>query len=166
MVTQESQSALNPVRSVGSQMSEVIARCGDSRPSSRQLAAQLSELNLASEILTAVPSALSGGMRQRVMLAMALACDPKVLLADEPTSGLDEENQQLIAARIKAHQQHSGMALLLVTHDFSLAHRMCDHLMVLANGRCVDSVAPAAATHSPVSETQQLILASKALGQR
>jgi len=163
MVVQESQSALNPVRSIGSQLGEVIARCSGSKVNPRQLAEVLEQVNLDANCLHSLPSELSGGMRQRVVFAMALACKPTLLLADEPTAGLDDDNQRLIVERLKAEQERRGLAVMLITHDFALAKR-CERTLVLANGRCVDSLESDRISVTDVQQTQELLRAATALG--
>jgi peptide/nickel transport system ATP-binding protein len=145
-VFQEPALALDPVRSVGSQVVESLRlhrRFGSAR--TRQIALSLlEEVALPDPIRTfrEYPHRLSGGMRQRVMLAIALAADPAVLIADEPTASLDAIVQEEILELLDRLRRSRGLALLLITHDLSAAARHCDRIAVLYAGRIIEE-APA-----------------------
>jgi peptide/nickel transport system ATP-binding protein len=142
MIFQNPRAALNPIRTVEHQIVDVLAAHG--RLSQASARVQALELLRAVRIrdpetrLAAYPHELSGGMCQRVMIAMAIACEPALLIADEPTTGLDVTTQQTVMellARIKAER---GMAMILITHDLGLAARWCDRIAVMEAGRVVE----------------------------
>ncbi len=142
MIFQNPRAALNPIRTVEHQIIDVLAAHGRlSRASARTQALELLRAVLIRDPearLKAYPHELSGGMCQRVMIAMAIACEPALLIADEPTTGLDVTTQQTVMellARIKAER---GMAMILITHDLGLAARWCDRIAVMEAGRVVE----------------------------
>ena len=92
--------------------------------------------------LSAYPHELSGGMCQRVMIAMAVACEPALLIADEPTTGLDVTTQQTVMELLASIKAERGMAMMLITHDLGLAARCCDHIVVMERGRLWSSAPP------------------------
>ena len=148
MIFQNPRTALNPIRKVGKQISDVL-RCHTDLPK-EQLRDRAIEMLASVRIpdpekrYDAYPYELSGGLCQRIMIALALACAPKLLIADEPTTGLDVTTQATVMNLIKdlATQQH--MATLLITHDLALASEYCDHIVVMHAGHVVES----APTHS------------------
>ncbi|MCO6442020.1 MAG: ABC transporter ATP-binding protein [Nitrococcus mobilis] len=145
MIFQEPQSSLNPVLSVGMQIAETLRRRGESSHERRVL-----------ELLDAVgipdpprraleyPHQLSGGMKQRVMIAIALAGEPELLIADEPTTALDVTIQAQVLALLRDLQRRTGMALLLITHDLGVVAEMADRVAVMYAGHVVEQ-APATA---------------------
>jgi peptide/nickel transport system ATP-binding protein len=142
MIFQNPRAALNPIRTVEQQIVDVLAAHGRlSRGSAREQALELLQavrIRDPQARLSAYPHELSGGMCQRVMIAMAIACEPALLIADEPTTGLDVTTQQTVMellARIKAER---GMAMILITHDLGLAARWCDRIAVMEAGRVVE----------------------------
>jgi len=147
MIFQEPMTSLNPAYTVGSQMAEVMQR---HRGNSRQAA-----LDRAAALLTRVgisapgmrlaqyPHQLSGGLRQRVMIAMALMCEPDLLIADEPTTALDVTVQAQILRLLLELQRELGLAMLLITHDLGIVARMAHRVSVMYGGKVVES-APAA----------------------
>ncbi len=145
MVFQEPMSSLNPVMRIGDQIEEVLRRrLGMDAQAARRRAVHLLErveIPSAQSRLSAYPHEMSGGMRQRVMIAMALACDPKLLIADEPTTALDVTIQAQILDLLRGIQKETGMALMLITHDLGVIAEMADRVMVLYAGR-VAEVAP------------------------
>jgi len=142
MVFQEPMTSLNPVMSVGAQVSEVVTRHMDiGRRSARDRALELFDLvGIPSPRarLGEYPHQLSGGMRQRVMIAMALACDPKVLIVDEPTTALDVTIQAQILELMLSLQERLGTSILLITHDLAVIAETADHVAVMYAGRVVE----------------------------
>jgi oligopeptide/dipeptide ABC transporter ATP-binding protein len=140
MVFHDPLAALNPVLRIGTQIAETIrAHRSSSRKESWAAALELlREVGLVVENADRYPHQLSGGMRQRALIAMALACFPAVLVADEPTSALDPVVQAGIVALLRRLRDERGAALLLATHDLGLAARLCDRIAVLYAGRIVE----------------------------
>jgi oligopeptide/dipeptide ABC transporter ATP-binding protein len=142
MVFQEPMTSLNPVYSIGDQIAESVRIHRDA--SSKQAKARALEmLELvgipeASRRLNDYPHQLSGGMRQRVMIAMALACDPKLVIADEPTTALDVTIQAQILDLLADLRERLGMAILLITHDLGVVAEMCHDVVVMYAGRVVE----------------------------
>jgi peptide/nickel transport system ATP-binding protein len=165
MIFQNPRAALNPIRTVERQIVDVLAAHG--RLSQASARAQALELLRAVRIrdpearLSAYPHELSGGMCQRIMIAMAIACEPALLIADEPTTGLDVTTQQTVMellARIKAER---GMAMILITHDLGLAARWCDRIAVMEAGRVVEQGPTEALFEAPAHPyTRRLVAAS------
>jgi len=137
MVFQGAMNALNPVRTVESQIMEAI-ELHDVAPSAtaaRQRARELLELvGIAARRGKQYPHQFSGGMRQRAMIAMALACNPRVLIADEPTTALDVMIQAQIIELLEQLQRELNLALVLVTHDLGVVAEMCDEVLVMYGG--------------------------------
>jgi oligopeptide/dipeptide ABC transporter ATP-binding protein len=142
MVFQEPMTSLNPLRTIGSQIAEAVTlHQGLSRRAAWDRAREMLDLVRipdAAARLKQYPHELSGGMRQRVMIAMALSCTPRLLLADEPTTALDVTIQAQIMALIRELQQRLGMALLLITHDLGLVAENADRVIVMYAGRRVE----------------------------
>jgi microcin C transport system ATP-binding protein len=143
MIFQEPMSSLNPLHPVGKQIAEtLILHRGLSRPEARARAlAMLAEVQLADPEtqIDSWPLELSGGERQRVMIAMALANDPDLLIADEPTTALDVTTQSEILQLLKKLQNDSGLAILLITHDLGLVRTIASRVFVMHEGRTVES---------------------------
>jgi peptide/nickel transport system ATP-binding protein len=165
MIFQNPRSALNPIRTVEGQIVDVLAAHGRlSRASARSQALELLRavrIRDPEARLSAYPHELSGGMCQRVMIAMAIACEPALLIADEPTTGLDVTTQQTVMellARIKAER---GMAMILITHDLGLAARWCDRITVMEAGHVVEHGPTEALFEAPAhAYTRRLVAAS------
>src|SRR3990170_2251282 len=142
MIFQEPQTSLNPVLTVGEQISEAIPEVGKFTRAQRR--ARVAELLHAVGIADAArrydeyPFQLSGGMKQRVMIAMALATQPDLLIADEPTTALDVTIQAQILALLKELQKKTGMAMLLITHDLGVVAEMADRVAVMYAGQIVE----------------------------
>ncbi|WP_245440115.1 ABC transporter ATP-binding protein [Mesorhizobium sp. Z1-4] len=141
-IFQDPMTSLNPVFTVGFQIMEPLRKhMGLSKAQARKRAAELLELvgiPSASDRLDDYPHQFSGGMRQRVMIAMALACDPKVLIADEPTTALDVTVQAQILELVRELRQKLGMAIIWVTHDLGVAAGIADRIMVMYGGQIVE----------------------------
>ena len=147
MIFQEPMTALNPAWTIGSQLIEVHRRHKRSSVTdARARAVTLLEkvgIARAAERLEAYPHQLSGGLRQRVMIAMALMCEPDLLIADEPTTALDVTIQAQILRLLADLQKETGVALLLITHDLGVVARIADRVNVMYAGRIVESAATA-----------------------
>jgi len=143
MVYQDPMSALNPVFSIGRQLVETIKRSGQySRQAAQERAAALlAEVGVSDprRRLDAYPHEFSGGMRQRVVIAMALAAEPEVIIADEPTTALDVTTQATIIALLGSLVDSHGLSVLLITHDLGVAASMCDEVNVMYAGRIVEA---------------------------
>ena len=140
IVFQGAMSALNPVRRVGEQIAEPIEfRLGEPKERARRRAAELLELvGIPRKRAEAYPHELSGGMRQRVMIAMALACDPAIVIGDEPTTALDVMVQAQILRLLEQLRQELGLSLILITHDLSVIAETCDRTLVMYAGRVAE----------------------------
>jgi oligopeptide/dipeptide ABC transporter ATP-binding protein len=142
MIFQEPMTALNPVFSVGDQIAETIQihQLADQSESRKRATSLLEMVGIADpkRVARRYPHQLSGGMRQRVMIAMALACDPDLLIADEPTTALDVTIQAQILKLMRDLKQRTGAAILLITHDLGVVAEMCDEVAVMYGGRIVE----------------------------
>jgi oligopeptide/dipeptide ABC transporter ATP-binding protein len=145
MIFQEPMSSLNPVFTVGNQVAEAVRlHQGLGRHAARAKAIEMLKLVDISEAERRVdeyPHQLSGGMRQRVMIAMALSCHPRLLIADEPTTALDVTIQAQILDLLAGLQQRFGMALILVTHDLGVVAERADEVAIMYAGRIVERAA-------------------------
>lgn len=145
MVFQDPMTSLNPLFTIGNQLTEVTRRhIGVKGKAARERALEL--LNLVgianpAKRLDQYPSELSGGMRQRVLIAMALLCEPELLVADEPTTALDVTIQAQILELLAELQEELGLSMLLITHDLGVVAGMCDRVAVMYGGRLAE-VAP------------------------
>ena len=143
MIFQQPQSSLNPVWDVGRQVGEVLEiHRGMKRGSARARALELLKMvgiPDPSRRLTSYPHEMSGGMAQRVMIAMALACEPELLIADEPTTALDVTIQAQILDLIRNLREQTGTAVILITHDLGVVAEMCDRVAVMYAGEIVES---------------------------
>ncbi len=143
MIFQEPMTSLNPVFTVGDQVAEVLRiHKNMGRDAARARVLELMELVGISDgiaRLKSYPHQLSGGMRQRVMIAMALACEPDVLIADEPTTALDVTIQAQVLDLLKDLQKKMGMSIVLVTHDLGIVSEYCDEVIVMYAGSIVES---------------------------
>ena len=141
-VFQEPMTALNPVLTIGAHIEETLrAHDKATRRSARQRAIEWLDAVSVPEPhrrTDEYPHQLSGGLRQRALIAMALACDPRLLIADEPTTALDVTIQAQILELLRDLQKRLGLALLLITHDFGVVAEMADHVAVMQNGRIVE----------------------------
>ncbi len=143
MIFQEPMTSLNPAYTVGSQMAEVLIRHrGGSKRAAMDRAAELLErvrITSPGMRLTQYPHQLSGGLRQRVMIAMALMCGPELLIADEPTTALDVTVQAQILKLLAELQQDLGLAILLITHDLGIVARVAHRVSVMYAGEVVET---------------------------
>ena len=153
MIFQEPMTSLNPSLTIGEQIVETILRHrGGSRRQARERAiALLRRVHIASpeRRIDDYPHKLSGGMRQRVMIAIALACDPKLLIADEPTTALDVTLQAQILDLMRDLKAESGAAIILITHDLGVVADICDEVAVMYAGEIVERAAVGALFSSP-----------------
>ena len=142
MIFQEPMTALNPVYTVGNQICEPLRlHQGLSADNARARAIEILrsvEIPAPERRIDEYPHQLSGGMRQRVMIAMALACDPDVLIADEPTTALDVTVQAQIFDLLREQQQRRGTAIVMITHDMGAVAEMSDRVVVMYGGRVVE----------------------------
>ena len=143
MIFQNPRAALNPIRPIGKQIADILLRHGGATGQSAK--AKAVEMLAAVRIpdperrAKAYPFELSGGMCQRVMIAMALACSPSLLIADEPTTGLDVTTQAAITDLIRDLSRERGMATILITHDLGLAAEIADRIVVMHAGHIVET---------------------------
>jgi len=162
MIFQEPMTSLNPAYTIGSQMAEVLERHRHvSRAKGLDRAAELLEkvgITAPGMRLAQYPHQLSGGLRQRVMIAMALMCDPELLIADEPTTALDVTVQAQILRLLKSLQQQLGLALLLITHDLGVVARMAQRVSVMYAGQVVESATAEALFAAPAHPYTQGLL--------
>ena len=139
IIFQDPMTSLNPVYTIGNQICEMILlHTNKSKQEARERAKELLTLvgiNEPEKRLKQYPHELSGGMRQRVMIAMALACEPDILIADEPTTALDVTIQAQILELMQSLQKKLGMAIIMVTHDLGVIADMCDEIIVMYGGR-------------------------------
>ncbi|RDU35570.1 ABC transporter ATP-binding protein [Neobacillus piezotolerans] len=142
MIFQEPMTSLNPVFTIGSQIQEVLLNHQKiSKNDARQKAIALLKsvgISRPEKIVDEYPHQLSGGMRQRVMIAIAIACQPKLLIADEPTTALDVTVQAQILELLKEIQEVNDMSIILITHDLGVVAEMCDEVIVMYAGRIVE----------------------------
>src|SRR5687768_11195322 len=142
MIFQDALSALNPVYSVGFQIGEMFrAHRGTSKQEATKHAVELMDrvrIPAAAERVNDFPHQFSGGMRQRVMIAMAIALDPRILIADEPTTALDVTVQAQVMDLLKDLQRDTGMGLILITHDLGVVNEVADNVAVMYAGRIVE----------------------------
>jgi peptide/nickel transport system ATP-binding protein len=169
MVFQEPATALDPVYSIGFQIAEAVRAHGRvSRREAREEAARLLDrvaLADARRRLDDYPHQLSGGQRQRAMIAMALAGRPDLLLADEPTTALDVTLQAQILELLEELRRDLGLAVLLITHDLGVVAETCDRVVVMRDGRVVETAAVAELFRAPAAPyTRELLAAMPRLG--
>ncbi|MBF0216250.1 MAG: ABC transporter ATP-binding protein [Candidatus Omnitrophica bacterium] len=184
MVFQEPFTALNPVMNIGTQLSETLIAHGCFKPTpskvhgpwsivpafakasegrhgpimSDQLKHLLSTVKLLDNVLTAYPHELSGGMRQRVMIAMALSCGPSVLILDEPTTALDVSIQKEILDLIKNIQKERALSVLFITHDLSIVNLIADRVCVMRQGKLIEIGMKEKVLNAPEHEYTKMLL--------
>ncbi|MCC3355603.1 ABC transporter ATP-binding protein [Bacillus sp. REN16] len=142
MIFQEPMTALNPVFTIGFQLDEVLLNHQNiTKQRAREISIELLTqvgISRPASIVDEYPHQLSGGMRQRVMIAMAIACQPKLLIADEPTTALDVTVQAQILELLKTIQEKNDMSVILITHDLGVVAEMCDEVIVMYAGKIVE----------------------------
>jgi oligopeptide/dipeptide ABC transporter ATP-binding protein len=162
MIFQEPTSYLNPTMRIGKQIAEALPHGvahGDRAETIQTLLAQAG-LPRGQEIARRYPHQLSGGMKQRAMIALALASDPKLLIADEPTTALDVTVQAQVLQTLRHLHQQRDMAILLITHDFSVIAEMCDRIYVMYAGEIVESADAVTLFEKPRHPYTRLLLDS------
>ncbi len=142
MIFQEPMTALNPTRRIGRQMLDVIIhhqRLSKADAKAKAIAL-LRDMHIADpeQVMNSYPFELSGGMRQRVMIALAFSCDPQLLIADEPTTALDVTVQRQVLLLLREKARARGTAILLITHDMALVSQFCDRVYVMYTGAVVE----------------------------
>ena len=170
MIFQEPMLALDPVFTIGDQIAETVVRHeGATWAAGRARALEMLEhvrIPSAKRRLDTYPQEMSGGMRQRAMIALALSCRPKVLLADEPTTALDATVQIQILLLLRELQRELGMAVIFVTHDIGVAVEICDRVSVMYGGRIVESGTLQEVVGDPQHPYTRGLLASTVVGAR
>ncbi len=171
MIFQNPRAALNPIRTVGAQISDAIL--AHRRLSRHEALSEALDLLRAVQIrdperrMNAYPHELSGGMCQRVMIAIAISCSPQLLIADEPTTGIDVTTQKVVMDLLARIAAARGMAAILITHDLGLAARYCRRVVVMEQGRLVEEAEPLTLFHSPQHPyTKRLVAASPTASSR
>jgi peptide/nickel transport system ATP-binding protein len=154
--------ALNPVVRIEPQITDVLRmHLGLDVSAARARALELLQsvhLREPERVVRQYPHELSGGMRQRVLIAIAFACRPKLIIADEPTTALDVTVQKQILRLIRELQSQSGTALLFITHDFGVVAKLCDRVAVMHGGRILESAASAQLFAQPAHEYTRALL--------
>ena len=165
MVFQNPRAALNPIRKIGQQIEDVLRQhsLATRQDAHSKAIAALEEVQIkdAAARYHAYPFELSGGMCQRIVIALALACQPQLLIADEPTTGLDVTTQKTVMDLIQNLAKDRGMSVLLITHDLGLAGQYCNRLLVMKDGEVVETGAPAKLTKEAThAYTKKLVAAT------
>lgn len=164
MVFQDALASLNPVFTIGNQLTEAIRthRKLDKKQAKEEAIKALERAGLgdAKAVMKKYPHTLSGGMRQRVMIAMALSCNPKLLIADEPTTALDVTIQAQIMQMIRGIREEYHMAVMLITHDIGLVAEMADRVIVMYAGQIVEEADVYSLYRNPMHPYTQALLAS------
>ena len=164
IIFQDPMTSLNPVYTIGNQLMEaIILHTGRNKEQARARAAEMLTLvgiNEPEKRLTQYPYELSGGMRQRVMIAMALACEPDILIADEPTTALDVTIQAQILELMQDLQKKLGMAIIMITHDLGVIASMCDEVIVMYAGSVCERGTADAIFYRPKHEYTKGLLRS------
>ncbi len=145
MIFQEPMTSLNPVFTIGNQLGEVFRqhRQMDKKEARAHSVEMLDHVGIpnAEKIVDSFPHQLSGGMRQRVMIAMAMSCDPKLLIADEPTTALDVTIQAQILDLMRELKEKRGTSIIFITHDLGVVAEMCDRVVVMYAGQVIEEAA-------------------------
>jgi peptide/nickel transport system ATP-binding protein len=164
LIPQDPMTSLNPVRRVGTQIEAVLRHhLGLSRPAARQRGAELlAEVAIREpqRVMGLYPHELSGGMRQRVLIAMAFACDPSLVIADEPTTALDVTVQRQVLQLVERLRRRHGAAVLFITHDLGVVAKLCASMTVLHAGRVLEEGATAEILARPRHPYTRALLAA------
>jgi peptide/nickel transport system ATP-binding protein len=165
VIFQEPMTSLNPVFTIGYQISEaIVLHQGLNEEEAKKKSIEMLKLvgiPRADEIVDAYPHELSGGMRQRAMIAMAMSCNPKLLIADEPTTALDVTIQAQILDLMKDLKKKSGSSIMLITHDLGVVAEMCDYVVVMYSGKVVEESNVVEVFKNPMHPYTVGLLASK-----
>ncbi len=164
MIFQDPRAAINPVRRIGDFLIEALLERGDSETTATAVVTGLLEavgINDAARRLRQYPHELSGGLLQRVMIASALAIEPKLLLADEPTTALDVTTQSDVMVNLDTQRRERGLAMIFVTHDLELASAVCDRIAVMYAGFLVEESPAAGLHHDALHPYTAALLASR-----
>ncbi|WP_337269526.1 ABC transporter ATP-binding protein [Oryzifoliimicrobium ureilyticus] len=167
MIFQEPMTSLNPVISIGAQLIEAIREHQEADNAEAVAKRMLDAVHISDPVkrMTQYPHELSGGMRQRVMIAMALSCQPKVLIADEPTTALDVTVQAQILTLMRELKKEFGTSIVMITHDMGVVAEMADRVVIMQNGRMVEEGAVLDIFHRPkAAYTRDLLAAAPRLG--
>lgn len=164
MIFQDSGAMMNPIRTIGTEFKEFLAVHGvtDTKKAHDLMISMLEMVRLPNpeEILSCYPYELSGGMRQRVGIAMAMAMHPKLLLADEPTSALDVTNQAIVVQEMMNVRQKMNTAIIIVTHNMGVAAYMADYIMVMSQGNVIEYGKAEDVIYRPTSDYTKMLLAA------
>jgi peptide/nickel transport system ATP-binding protein len=172
MIFQEPMSALSPIHRCGDQISEAILLKwpGTSKKEAHERTVELLKkvmIHNPEEVAMQYPFELSGGMRQRICIALAISCDPKVLIADEPTTALDVTTQREILRLIAKLQRDMGMTVIFITHDMGVVSQIADRIVVMQKGKIVEENNPIPIFHEPLHDyTKRLIKSTLVLESR
>ena len=161
LVTQAAMNALNPAYTVHAQITEAAALTMGAGAARRRATELLHDVGLPAPAHRAYPHELSGGMRQRVVIAMALANSPDLLIADEPTTGLDLVTQASILRLLQDLKDRLGLTVLIITHDVQMVLRVADHLVVLQDGAVVEQGDAATLAQAPAEEYTRRLLSTR-----
>ena len=164
LIPQDPMTSLNPAHRIGAQIADVLRlHLGLDRTAARQRALELLNdvhIRAPERVLRQYPHELSGGMRQRVSIAIAFACRPKLIVADEPTTALDVTVQRQVLALIKRMQAQEGASILFVTHDLGVVAKICDRVTVLHGGRVLETGATRRIVEAPEHDYTRALIAA------
>lgn len=165
MIFQEPMSSLNPSMTCGNQVMEILLRHTSSNPKDAKDETwslfEKVKLPDPKRVFSSYPHEISGGQMQRVMIAMAIACKPNVLIADEPTTALDVTVQKDIISLLKELQQETNMSIIFITHDLSLVSEIADRVLVMLNGEIVEQGSAETIFHNPEHDYTQALISSR-----
>ncbi len=162
MIFQEPMTSLNPVLKIGYQIEESLRLHTDLDKDKRKEKALklMDEVELDAEVYDKYPHELSGGMRQRVMIAAAMICGPKILLADEPTTALDVTIQEQIVELLQKLNREKGTTIMFISHDLSLVRKLCERVVVMEDGKMVEMGLTEDIFNHPKEEYTKKLIAS------